>query len=335
MDHLKALPKTLILSPLTCFSKKRLFEELCEVAAAVSDNSPNELIKGLNKREKCGATICPNGVGMPNTAVADLESSFAVLAVLPEKIQYNTIDSDTEEADVAFAIFFAEDTKQEEASELMRCLFNCFKNQDLVNSLRRVRYDENKLKLILQRLDSLLYKTMHPEPVNVLQEIRKEALENQKGEETDNTPVPKISTDSIELMIIAEKEKEAEEKEKTDNTKENDAVLQDTQAVKEIKELSSSNDNEHETEKTENNSAASDKYDNNEDKSTENNSEVKEEEKISADTPAENKDNEKEQSSDNVKKEPPAKTMSLSESLSGNKIQNNDSSEEDIFSDLL
>ena len=46
---MKTLPDTLILSPLFCFSKKKLFEEIAESASVLLDVSCESLINALNE----------------------------------------------------------------------------------------------------------------------------------------------------------------------------------------------------------------------------------------------------------------------------------------------
>lgn len=156
MTKFKVLPPTYILSPLNCYSKKRLFEELCLVVSPLSEMHTKDLIYALNEREAFGSTICANEVGMPHTVVESLESSVAVLSILPEPIPYHTIDADYAGVDIAFAFFFSPKDEYERYEEILRLLYDLFKNNDLVNSLRRSWQDPFKLHHILQKIDTII-----------------------------------------------------------------------------------------------------------------------------------------------------------------------------------
>ena len=53
----QVIPKSLILSPLFCFSKKRLFEEIADCAGYVLQKPAKEIIDALNRRETYGTTV--------------------------------------------------------------------------------------------------------------------------------------------------------------------------------------------------------------------------------------------------------------------------------------
>ena len=62
LDSFEYLPDTLILSPLSCFSKKRLFEDVADQAAFIIKTHTVDINMLLNDREKCGSTALDNGV---------------------------------------------------------------------------------------------------------------------------------------------------------------------------------------------------------------------------------------------------------------------------------
>lgn len=205
MPKFKVLPPTYILSPLNCYSKKRLFEEICLVVAPLCEQTPKELLYALNEREACGSTICANEVGMPHAKIANLESSIAVLAIMPKSISYHTIDTDYEGVDIAMAFFFSPKDSSDKYEELLQLLYELFENNDLVNSLRRSWQDQNKLHKILHKIDDLIDAQMQPvvKPTTVLDAI---------------TGILNKLTDS------EDKEEKDKEKEKSDLSEDNELL---------------------------------------------------------------------------------------------------------------
>ena len=80
MAQFKILPNTYILSPLICFSRKRLFEEMSDLAAAITGVEAHVLLTALNEREAMGSTACAKGICIPHGVIPELKQSVAVLA---------------------------------------------------------------------------------------------------------------------------------------------------------------------------------------------------------------------------------------------------------------
>ena len=101
------LPKTQILSPLFCFSKKRLFEEIAECAAFITKKTSKEIIFALNEREKLGTTVFFQGVAIPHAVIQSSTPTFAILSILDKPITFNSIDADEQLVDIAFSLFIS------------------------------------------------------------------------------------------------------------------------------------------------------------------------------------------------------------------------------------
>lgn len=183
MPNFKILPPTYILSPLNCFSKKRLFEELCLVVSPLTECTTKDLLQALNRRESEGSTICANHVGMPHALLKDLDSSIAVMTLLPEPISYHTIDSDYEGVDIAIAFFFSPKDNYDKSKEMLFQLYELFENKDLVKSLRRSWQDPNKLLQILHKIDDILDDRINPKAKPAVTEA--EDGESEDGDAAD------------------------------------------------------------------------------------------------------------------------------------------------------
>ena len=214
MSQFKILPTTYILSPLTCFSKKRLFEELSNLAAAVTGIKSATFLRALNEREWAGTTVCAKGVGLPHAVIPKLEQSIAVLAILQAEVPYNTVDSDYSGVDVALAFFISPKEKYETVENKLRLVSQELENTDLVNSLRRVWQENDKMMLILSKLDYELSLQIKPDE-------KPEAEESQSAANA----LLQFFTDTIINTISGDRDEDGENKQKA-------AKQQDANAIK-------------------------------------------------------------------------------------------------------
>lgn len=165
MAQFKILPQTYLLSPLTCFSKKRLFEEICTLVSAITDIKEEVLLQALNERESMGSTVCAKGIGIPHALVPGLDQSLAVLTIINKEVPYNTVDTDYMGVDVALAFFISPKDDYDYVEQMLRFVSKELDNTELANSIRRVWQDNSKLILILQKLDALLSQEFKSSPV--------------------------------------------------------------------------------------------------------------------------------------------------------------------------
>ncbi len=160
MSTFKILPKTIVFPNLQCFSKKRLFEEIAECASFIFKVKTKDIIATLNQREQYGSTVVTDGLAMPIALVVEADAPLAILAILSNSIGFNTVDMDKQNVNIVFSFFLSpkEDLKQYEL--LLEKLTNIMSNQDLLTALRKVKHDENKINLILNKIDALLYEEL-------------------------------------------------------------------------------------------------------------------------------------------------------------------------------
>ena len=157
------LPPTLILAPLVCFSKKRLFEELSESAGFLLKLPPKEINQALYAREAAGNTVVAPGIAIPHAVVDGAMPSLLIVSMLDEKVDFQPLDSKPMAIDIAFAFFFAPQSKLEEAEEILEGLSEILQNSDLTASLRRAHHDESKVDRLLHKIDTRLTQKLRPE----------------------------------------------------------------------------------------------------------------------------------------------------------------------------
>lgn len=169
LTRFSKLPPTLILSPIICFSKKRLFEEIAECASYITEIPTEQVITALNDREKMGSTVCAKSIAIPHaiilSAPKDFET-FGILCMLSEPIAFNTVDTDPLTIDMAYAFFISHDDSYEDVQNMLYEVSNILSQEALSNSLRLSRYDDDKITAILNKVDSLLSNALLHEEEN-------------------------------------------------------------------------------------------------------------------------------------------------------------------------
>ncbi len=157
------LPPTLILAPLVCFSKKRLFEELSESAGFLLKLPPAAINQALYAREASGSTFVTDGIALPHALTDGAMPSLLIVCMLDEKVEFQALDSDLAAVDIAFAFFFSPHSNLDFCEDILETLSEILQSTDLTASLRRSHHDEGKIALLLHKIDHLLVKKLRPE----------------------------------------------------------------------------------------------------------------------------------------------------------------------------
>jgi PTS system nitrogen regulatory IIA component len=84
-------------------SKKRLFQDLAEIAASSYGLSGATAFDGLQERESLGPTGVGGGVALPHARIADLERVVGVFVRLEKPIDFDAVDRLP--VDLIFALF--------------------------------------------------------------------------------------------------------------------------------------------------------------------------------------------------------------------------------------
>ena len=153
LDSFEFLPDTLILSPLSCFSKKRLFEDVADQAAFIIKTHAIDINMLLNDREKCGYTALDNGVAIPHIQMNKIEKTFGILSILQNKVFFNDVDTDLEDADIVYTFFFSQQDDPKDAEIFLKNICEIFENEDLCVSLRRAKNEPDTISTLLKKID--------------------------------------------------------------------------------------------------------------------------------------------------------------------------------------
>ena len=89
-------------------SKKRLFQELGEMAAQTYGLTAAVAIDGLQERETLGPTGVGHGIALPHARLEDLKGIVGVFLRLEKPLDYDSVDR--QPVDLVFALFAPKDS---------------------------------------------------------------------------------------------------------------------------------------------------------------------------------------------------------------------------------
>ncbi len=89
-------------------SKKRLFQELGEVAAQAYGLNASVAVDGLQERESLGPTGVGHGIALPHARLEDLSSIIGIFLRLEKPLDFDSVDR--QPVDLIFALFAPKDS---------------------------------------------------------------------------------------------------------------------------------------------------------------------------------------------------------------------------------
>lgn len=89
-------------------SKKRLFQDLAEVASAVYGLPASETVDALQERESLGPTGVGNGVALPHARLHGLDRVIGVFMRLEKPLDFDSVDR--QPVDLVFGLFAPKDS---------------------------------------------------------------------------------------------------------------------------------------------------------------------------------------------------------------------------------
>ena len=97
-------------------SKKRLFQELGEVAGQAYGLNSARVVDGLQERESLGPTGVGNGIALPHARLDDLDRIFGIFIRLEKPLDYESVDR--QPVDLIFGLFAPKDSGVEHLKAL-------------------------------------------------------------------------------------------------------------------------------------------------------------------------------------------------------------------------
>ncbi|MQQ08276.1 PTS lactose transporter subunit IIC [Epibacterium sp. SM1979] len=87
-------------------SKKRLFQEIADIAHGIHGLAPEKTVEALLERESLGPTGVGHGVALPHARLDHLEEVVGVFIVLEKPLDFGAVDR--QPVDIVFALFAPE-----------------------------------------------------------------------------------------------------------------------------------------------------------------------------------------------------------------------------------
>lgn len=126
-------------------SKKRLFQELGELASSVYRLDAATVIDRLHERESLGSTGVGHGIALPHARLEDLTSIIGVFIRLEKPLDYDSVDRQS--VDLIFGLFAPKDSGVEHLKALA-LVSRTIRDENVVSKLR-ANNDPAKLYAIL------------------------------------------------------------------------------------------------------------------------------------------------------------------------------------------
>lgn len=126
-------------------SKKRLFQELGEIAAQAYGLTAAVAIEGLQERETLGPTGVGHGVALPHARLEDLKGIVGVFLRLEKPLDYDSVDR--QPVDLVFGLFAPKDSGVDHLKALA-LVSRTMRDPGVVAKLR-ANTDPSKLHAIL------------------------------------------------------------------------------------------------------------------------------------------------------------------------------------------
>lgn len=97
-------------------SKKRLFQEIGDVAYSAYSLNPQDTVEALLERESLGPTGVGHGVALPHARMPGIDDVIGIFLMLETPIDFGAVDR--QPVDIAFALFAPEDSGVEHLKAL-------------------------------------------------------------------------------------------------------------------------------------------------------------------------------------------------------------------------
>jgi len=97
-------------------SKKRLFQEIADVANGVSGLNLTDVCSALQERENLGPTGVGHGIALPHARLADVDDVFGIFIRLEKSLDFGSVDR--QPVDLVFALLAPEDAGVEHLKAL-------------------------------------------------------------------------------------------------------------------------------------------------------------------------------------------------------------------------
>jgi PTS system nitrogen regulatory IIA component len=151
MDFITLLQPEAVKVSASVSSKKRLFQDLGELASSAYGLDGGMVTEALRAREALGPTGVGHGVALPHARLSELDRVMGAFILLEKPIDFDAVDR--EPVDIAFALFAPEDAGVEHLKAL--ALVSRTLRENSVCAKLRANHDAATLYTILSEVKSV------------------------------------------------------------------------------------------------------------------------------------------------------------------------------------
>lgn len=151
MDIAKLLKPEAVKVLTAATSKKRLLNDIADLAEQVYDVEATDVVDALNAREALGPTGVGHGVALPHARLEGLTDVVGVFVLLDKPIDFNSVDR--QPVDIAFALFAPENAGVEHLKALA-LISRTLRNNGICTKLR-ANHESSTLYTILTEAQSV------------------------------------------------------------------------------------------------------------------------------------------------------------------------------------
>ena len=150
MDDL--ISKDYIRLNVKALSKKRLLQDISNLAQDYLGISGSELYSSLQKREILGPTGIGNGVAIPHVKIKGIKKLFGFFIILEKAIDFESADN--QPVDLVFVLLAPEDNNGSDHLKALAMISRCFKDKNTRSKLRLTKNLESVYAILTETEDS-------------------------------------------------------------------------------------------------------------------------------------------------------------------------------------
>ena len=130
-------------------SKKRVFEQLSQLAEIETNVSSRVILEKLIKREKLGSTAVGKGIAIPHITNDNIEKPIGFMALLSSGLDFNATDN--QPVDIFF-LLVAPSNNGSQHLQALASVSRLLRNSKLISKLRGCNNSQSAFAVITQSL---------------------------------------------------------------------------------------------------------------------------------------------------------------------------------------
>ena len=133
-------------------SKKRILQDISNLAQEQLSVSSAELYSSLQKREILGPTGIGNGVAIPHVKIKGINKLSGFFLILEKAIDFESADN--QPVDLVFVLLAPEKNNGSDHLKALAMISRCFKDKNTRSKLRLTKNIESVFAILIEKEDS-------------------------------------------------------------------------------------------------------------------------------------------------------------------------------------